>query len=68
VKEPDAVVKLHEHANSSVNLIFRPRPWVKTEVYRDITRELKLKIDAEGVSIPFAQRDVYVFEETTSTA
>ena len=65
LKEPEPVVKLHELADSSVNFICRP--WVKPEnywdVYWDITREVKRRFDAEGVSIPFPQRDVHLYQE-----
>ncbi len=65
LKEPEYKVKLHELADSSVNFICRP--WVKPEdywdVYWDITREVKLRFDAEGVSIPFPQRDVHLYQE-----
>ena len=65
LKEPEAVVKLHELADSSVNFICRP--WVKPEnywdVYWDITREVKRRFDAEGVSIPFPQTDVHLYQE-----
>jgi small conductance mechanosensitive channel len=64
--DPEPVVKLHELADSSVNFICRP--WVKPEdyweVYWDITREVKRRFDAEGVSIPFPQRDIHVYHET----
>jgi small conductance mechanosensitive channel len=66
LKDPEPVVKLHELGDSSVNFICRP--WVKPEnyweVYWNITREVKRRFDAEGVSIPFPQRDVHIYQET----
>jgi len=63
LKDPAPVVHLHELADSSVNFICRP--WVKTAdywpVYWDITREVKLRFDKEGISIPFPQRDVHLY-------
>lgn len=63
--EPAFNVKMHELADSSVNFICRP--WTKTSdywtVYWDVTRSVKERFDAEGVSIPFPQRDVHLFEE-----
>ncbi len=39
-------------------------PWVKTddywEVYWDVTKEVKLRFDREGISIPFPQQDVHL--------
>jgi small conductance mechanosensitive channel len=68
LKEPQATVKLHELADSSVNFICRP--WVSPgdywDVYWDITREVKRRFDAENVSIPFPQRDVHIYQETTA--
>ena len=59
---PDPTIKLHELGDSSVNFIVRP--WAKTtdywDVYWDITREVKRRFDAEGISIPFPQRDVHL--------
>jgi len=64
LKDPAPVVKVHELADSSVNFIVRP--WVKTDNYRDvhgdITHAVKEHFDAEGVSIPFPQRDVRVHQ------
>lgn len=65
LKEPEAQVKLHELADSSVNFVCRP--WVRPDdywdVYWDITREVKRRFDAEGVSIPFPQQDVHIYRE-----
>lgn len=60
--EPESIVKLHSLGESSVDFVVRP--WVKTEdywdVYWDVTREVKLRFDAEGIRIPYPQRDVHV--------
>ncbi len=61
--EPPVTIKVSELGDSSVNFIVRP--WSKTEdywdVYWDLTRQVKERFDAEGVSIPFPQRDVHVY-------
>ena len=66
LKAPEAIVKLHELADSSVNFVCRP--WVKPDhywdVYWDITREVKRRFDVEGISIPFPQSDVHIFQES----
>jgi len=68
LQDPEPIVKVHELADSSVN--FAVRPWVKTEnywdVYWDVTRTVKERFDAEGVSIPFPQRDVHVHQVATT--
>ena len=60
--EPAPSVEVVALADSSVNLCCRP--WVKTsdywKVYWDLTREVKLRLDDEGISIPFPQRDVHI--------
>jgi len=59
---PESMVKLHKLNDSSVDFIVRP--WVKTkdywDVYWDVTREVKMRFDAENVSIPFPQQDVHI--------
>ena len=59
---PDILVS--EMADSSVN--FAVRPWCKPadywDVYFGVTEGIKKKFDAEGISIPFPQRDVHIYE------
>jgi small conductance mechanosensitive channel len=66
--DPEPIIKVHELGDSSVN--FAVRPWVKTDdywtVYWDITRAIKMRFDAEGISIPFPQRDVHLFASGTA--
>ena len=63
--EPETLIKVHELGDSSVNFIVRP--WVNTDdywdTYWDLTRAVKLRFDAEGISIPFPQRDVHLIKE-----
>ena len=64
LKDPPAKIALMELADSSVNFIVRP--WVNGadywEVYFDTTEKIKKRFDAEGVSIPYPQRDVHIYE------
>ncbi len=59
--DPKPMIKLQTLNSSSVDFVVRP--WVKSEdywaVYWDITREVKMRFDREGISIPFAQHDVH---------
>lgn len=63
--DPEPMVRLHELADSSVNFIVRP--WVNMgdywDVYWDVTRAVKMRFDEEGISIPFPQRDVHLYNE-----
>jgi small-conductance mechanosensitive channel len=64
LKNPAPMVAVDELADSSVNLIIRP--WVKTEDYWttkwEITHKIKESFDKEGISIPFPQTDVHLFQ------
>ena len=70
LKDPEPDIKVHELADSSVNFICRP--WVKTAnywtVYWDVTRAVKEEFDRQGVSIPFPQRDVHLYQEALENA
>ena len=63
--DPEPTVAVAELADSSVNFVVRP--WVKTDdywdVYWDLMREVKLRFDREGISIPFPQRDVHLYTD-----
>ena len=63
--EPPPAVKVHELAESSVR--FAVYPWVKTEdyweVYWDVTREVKLRLDREGIRPGLPRRDVRLVSE-----
>jgi small conductance mechanosensitive channel len=59
---PEPTIKLHQLADSSVNFIVRP--WVNTGdywgVYWDITRLVKERFDAAGITIPYPQMSVHI--------
>lgn len=63
LSEPATFVALSELADSSVNFV--ARAWVKSEnywdVYYDLIEKVKLTFDERGISIPFPQRDVHVY-------
>jgi small conductance mechanosensitive channel len=64
LKEPGSMVVVSELADSSVNLTVRA--WTTAadywSFYFDTTEKVKKQFDAEGVSIPFPQRDVHLYE------
>jgi len=64
LKDPAPTIAVVELADSSVNFVVRP--WVKAEdywnVYFDTTENIKKSFDAEGITIPFPQRDVHVYQ------
>jgi small conductance mechanosensitive channel len=63
--EPEPMVRLHTLGASSVDFVVRP--WVKVDDYWDVywavTRTVKMRFDEAGVSIPFPQRDVHIYNE-----
>ena len=64
LKDPATTIALSELADSSVNFVVRP--WVNAgdywNVYFDLTEKVKKRFDEEGISIPFPQRDVHIYE------
>jgi small conductance mechanosensitive channel len=57
-------VAVKELGDNSVNLTVRPYVHVEDEpdVTFAVTEQVKLRFDEEGVSIPFPQRDVHLFQ------
>jgi len=62
LKDPEPKVAVSELADSSVNFVVRP--WVASadfwSVKFDFTEAVKLRFDAEGITIPYPQMDVYL--------
>lgn len=65
LQDPAPTIALSELGDSSVNFVVRP--WVKTAdywaVFFDMHEKVKLTFDQKGISIPFPQRDVHLFQE-----
>jgi len=63
LKDPPPKIAVLSLGDSSVD--FAVRPWVKIsdywDLWFDVTETIKKRFDAEGVSIPFPQRDVHVY-------
>ena len=65
LENPASVIAVVELADSSVNFVCRP--WVNSgdywPVYFDLTEAAKKALDANGISIPFPQRDVHLHQQ-----
>ena len=64
LKDPAPTIGVLELGDNSVN--FAVRPWVKRDdywgAYFDVTETVKRRFDEEGISIPYPQRDVHLYE------
>jgi len=64
LKDPPLQIAVSELADSSVNFVVRP--WASIEnywnVYFDAMENIKKALDAAGISIPYPQRDVHMYE------
>jgi small conductance mechanosensitive channel len=62
--DPAVTIAVAELGDNSVNIVCRP--WVKSAdywgVFFDTHEKVKLTFDAEGISIPFPQRDVHLHQ------
>ena len=61
--DPACKIAVAELADSSVNFIVRP--WVKTDDYWNVkfelTEAIKKRFDKEGISFPYPQQDVHLY-------
>lgn len=66
LEEPAAVIMLGELAESSVDI--NVRPWVNTADYwpvrADLLENIKQAFDDNGISIPFPQRELHVYDKS----
>jgi small conductance mechanosensitive channel len=66
LKDPTPQIAVSELGDSSVNFVVRP--WTRVEdywgVYFDLTEKIKKAFDANGISIPFPQRDVHLYQHS----
>ena len=62
LNEPETLIAVSNLGESSVDFVVRP--WVESADYWpvkfDLLEAIKLRLDAEGISIPFPQRDLHV--------
>ena len=68
LSDPAPSIVLGELGPSSVDLLVRP--WVKTSEYWDVRCDLieniKLTFDEKGISFPFPQQDVHMYQHTAA--
>ena len=66
--EPATTIAVSELADSSVNFVVRP--WVKSTDYWgvmfEMTEAIKKQFDKEGISFPYPQQDVHIYNQRTN--
>lgn len=64
LKDPAPQIAMIELGDSSVNFVVRP--WANASdywaVYMSITEKIKKAFDANGITIPYPQRDVHIYQ------
>ncbi len=69
LKDPAMLIAVSELADSSVNFVVRP--WVNLAdywgVYFDALENIKKAFDEAGISIPYPQQDVHLFQHNEQT-
>jgi small conductance mechanosensitive channel len=66
--DPEPQVAVSNLGDSSVDFVVRP--WCTADDYWDVrfdlTRRIKEELEGSGCSIPFPQRDVHLFQESSA--
>jgi small conductance mechanosensitive channel len=69
LKDPAPTIMMLELADSSVN--FAVRPWVSKDDYwavrGDVLERVKKTLEDNGMSIPYPQRDVHIYDEVPAS-
>jgi small conductance mechanosensitive channel len=69
LSDPEPTIAIVELADSSVNFVVRP--WVNAGDYWPthcaMTEAIKKRFDAEGISIPYPQQDVHMYQHSADT-
>ncbi len=64
MKDPAPLVKMNELGDSAINFI--ARPWAKTgdywTVFWEVTAAVKKEFDSAGISFPYPQQDVHLYQ------
>lgn len=68
LKDPETDIFISAHADSSINILVRP--WVLSEdywaVHFDTIEAVKLAFDKQGITIPYPQRDVHIYQQSAN--
>ena len=66
LKDPECKIAVSELADSSVNFVVRP--WVNSADYWgvkfELTEAIKKRFDQEGISFPYPQQDVHLYNQS----
>ena len=64
MKDPAPLIKMNELGDSAINFI--ARPWAKTgdywTVFWEVTAAVKEEFDSAGISFPYPQQDVHLYQ------